>query len=136
MSRARETLLRSQHGGKVFLLLPSSGRNDFFSSRSPFVTITFACGTSFTGYFDVRGTWKEKQGSVQSRKGKCSCGEMPDAETKLMAGAHTPELTATNKNRPLQLSVPLFVANLGPKGHSSRCTQQKSSLNHLSAPRN
>lgn len=87
MSRARETLLRSQHVGKMFLLLPSAGRNDF-PSGSPFVTITFASATSFIGYIDVRRTWMGKQGSCLSRNGKC--GEMPgavaDVETKLEAG--------------------------------------------------
>lgn len=87
MSRARETLLRSQRVGKTFLLLPSSGRNDF-SSRNPFVTVTFAFGASFVEYIDVRGTWMEKQCSFLSRIGKCGCGEMPgavaDAETKLV----------------------------------------------------
>lgn len=47
-----------------------------------------------------------------------------------------PELTPTNRNRSLQLFLPLLVANLGPKGHFSQWTQQKLSWNHLSAPRN
>lgn len=112
MSRARETLLRSQHGletiGKRFLFLPSSGRN-YFSSRSWFVTITFASGTSFTEYIDVRGTWKEEQGSFQSRNGKCSCGEIPGAETKIVAGGSCRDPWLYSKQQesiPAALSAP------------------------------
>lgn len=134
----RDLALWSQHVGKMFLLLPSSGRNDF-SSRSPLhlPLVHLSCNMLMLG-----GPGRRNKAGFGAEMGNVTVGkcqglwQLLRQNSWLAAHAHTSEVTPNNKNWSLQLSLPLFVSNLGPKGHFWLCIQQKLSLKHLCAPRN